>query len=279
MLADVLGCLACPVCGAGFVLEHGSLRCVKGHAFDVARQGYVNLLPGDAKPGTADTTAMVTARSEFLAAGWFAPLSSALAATAADVVDAAGACIVDAGAGTGHYLARVLDALPRAHGVALDLSKAAARRAAHAHPRIAAAVADTWQALPVRDGAADLVLDVFAPRNAAEFRRVLRPRGALVVVTPGETHLEPLVAALGLVTVEEEKRERLERGLGGMFERVRQDDLGWEMELPAEAVRQVVSMGPSARHLVEGELEDRVAALSPPVRVTGSVVIGVYRAC
>jgi len=112
VLRDVSDLLACPVCGRGFILRPPALRCASGHSFDIARQGYVNLLPGGARPGTADTAEMVAARQAFLTAGHYAPLAGAIADLAAATV-AAGPrpCVLDAGSGPGYYLAAVLDRL------------------------------------------------------------------------------------------------------------------------------------------------------------------------
>ncbi len=77
-----------------------------------------------------------------------------------------------------------------------------------------AVVADTWAGLPVRDGAVDRVLVVFAPRNGAETARVLAPGGRLVVVTPAADHLAELVGPLGLLSVDPAKAERLAGSLG-----------------------------------------------------------------
>ena len=88
---------------------------------------------------------------------------------------------------------------------------------------MAAVVCDAWQALPVADGVAALVLDVFAPRNPPEFRRVLRPGGKLLVVTPTARHLSELVTGLGLLSVDERKPERLEQALGADFVLLEQD--------------------------------------------------------
>ncbi|MFC6936477.1 putative RNA methyltransferase [Actinomadura yumaensis] len=162
MLADVVDKLVCPVCGSDLVLEERSLRCERGHAFDIAKQGYANLLPGNARPGTADTAEMVTARERFLGAGHFDALTSLLAERVA--ADLRGkAWILDAGAGTGHYLRAVLDKVPEGVGLAADISKYAARRAARSHPRAGAVVTDLWRPLPVRDSAADAIVNVFAP--------------------------------------------------------------------------------------------------------------------
>ena len=69
MLDEVIRYLECPYCGAGMADVGAALRCGRGHAFDIARQGYVSLLPAGAKGGGGDTAAMVRARADFLAAG------------------------------------------------------------------------------------------------------------------------------------------------------------------------------------------------------------------
>ena len=276
------------MCGAGFSLDDHSLRCSGGHTYDVAHQGYVNLLPGGARPGTADTAAMVAAREAFLGAGHFAGLRDFVRgvaeraagqgeglATAADGGGArggVGGCIVEVGSGTGYYLAGVLDRFPGAVGLALDISKFAARRAARAHGRIAAAVCDAWTRMPVADGAASLVLDVFAPRNPGEFRRALRPDGALLVVTPSPRHLQELVAGLGLLSVDEHKPERLERTLSADFRLIDKTMFEERLVLTSAEAATLAVMGPSAHHLQAGELAKRLAALGSVVEVTVSVL-------
>src|SRR5258705_9927810 len=175
MIGEVVRALRCPTCAEPFEASATALRCANGHSFDIARQGYATLVTGRA-PGGAETAEMVAARAELLAAGHLDPVARAVT-DLARALAAPDGLVLDVGAGTGHYLATVLDALPAHHGVALDVAKAAVRRAARAHPRAAAVVADAWRGLPLADGCADLVLDIFAPRNGAEFRRVLRPGG------------------------------------------------------------------------------------------------------
>jgi 23S rRNA (guanine745-N1)-methyltransferase len=276
MLADVVALLACPHCGRPLALDGRTVRCDGRHAFDVARQGYVNLLPGDARTGTADTAAMVAAREAFLDAGHLAPLSAAVAAAAAAAAPPAG-CVLDLGAGTGHHLAAVLDALPGRAGLALDLSKHAARRAARAHPRTGVVVTDAWSRLPVRDGVAAVVLSIFAPRDGAEMMRVLAPGGAAIVVTPTADHLRDLVEALGLLTVDEHKPQRLARALEGHLVLEAADVHRHPLALDHDAVAALVAMGPSAHHVDPVRVRGQIAALPLPVRTTVEVRIARYR--
>ncbi len=281
MLADVLPWLRCPLCTGDLAAHATALTCPNGHTFDVARQGYVNLLTA-AAPAGADTPAMVAARDEVLRSGLFDQLTAAVTATATGgggrggPGPAAGALVVDVGAGTGHYLAAVLDRT-RGPGLALDIAKAAVRRAARAHPRIGAAVCDIWRGLPVADGGAGLVLDVFAPRNPAEFARVLRPDGRLVVVTPEPDHLGELVEPLGLLGVHPGKQARLDRGLADLFHLEHQADHRGELRVDHAGTGRLVAMGPSAFHIAPADLADRMTRLPDPVSITVHVRLGVYR--
>jgi 23S rRNA (guanine745-N1)-methyltransferase len=280
VLDDVVPFLACPHCGQGLSLGDGMLRCSTGHAFEVARHGYVSLLHGSgARRAAGDTLAMVRAREEFLGAGHLAALSRHIAAAAATAVDgpAETGCVVDAGAGTGHHLASVLGRLPHRAGLALDASRHALRRALRAHPRIGAVLCDVWRPLPVRDGAAALVMNVFAPRNAAEMRRVLRPAGALLTVTPTGRHLHELVTGLGLLTVDERKQDRLSAQLGPHFELAARETHEELLLLDHRGVEAVVGMGPNAWHTDAAGLRRRIAGMPEPLSVTLSVTVSVHR--
>jgi len=272
LLQDIERYLACPHCAQQLTLEGRTLRCAAGHSFDLAKQGYVSLLAGDAHTGTGDTADMVAARSDFLAAGHYLPIADALAAAA----DGAEGLVADLGAGTGYYLAHVLQRAGSA-GAALDISKYALRRAAKAHPRIGAVVCDAWRPLPLRDGCADLVLNVFAPRNGPEIRRVLRPGGRLLLVSPTSRHLRELVAGLGLLSVDEDKERRIEEKLSPWLTRVDRVEVEFRLSLSRADAAAVVAMGPNAWHTDGGRLAAALAELPEPVEVTGSVQVATYR--
>lgn len=272
VLADVLPYLRCPVCRATLAAAGPAVRCRRGHSFDVARQGYLHLAPGGVTH-SGDTAAMVAARHRLLTSGAYDFIDAALVAAA----PAGGGLVVDAGAGTGHHLAALLAARPAAVGLAVDVSKPALRRAARCHPRAGAVLADTWRRLPVADGVAATVLDVFAPRNGAEFARVLRPGGTLLAVTPTSGHLAELTGPLHLLRVDPDKDDRVASALAPWFRPDGDAVHTRRLPLSRDQVRAVVEMGPSAHHADPHEWAAAVAALPETVTVTASVRVSRYR--
>ena len=270
--AALVGLLSCPVCGASLRLEPPTFRCEQGHTFDLARQGYVHLSARPLREG--DTSQMVQARVRFLAAGHYAPLALRLSELAAQAPPGP---VLDVGAGTGHYLAQVLDARPSEEGLAVDLSRAAARRAASAHPRLGAIVADAEVALPCRDEAFGLALSVFAPRPREALARVTWPGGHLLVASAGEGHMAELRGELDLLGVGGNKQAQLESRLEGLFERIHQESLRFALRLSREDAADLIGMGPNAFHLTPEALQARVEKLPPELEVTADVDLAIFR--
>lgn len=280
-LEPILPLLRCPSCGAELSPADEVLRCPQRHSFDLARHGYVGLLTG-ARATSGDDGPMARARRDFLAAGRYAPVRDAVAELAAEA-DLSGrpgrqarpATVVDVGCGTGYYLAGVLDALPDAVGLGLDTSAHALRVAAKAHERAAAATWDVFRPFPIASEHVDVVLDVFAPRNPAEFHRVLRPGGVLVVVRPFGGHLAELRSQVTqMVTVDPDKERRLHQALDPYFEPARTVEVEYTTSLTRQEAVDLVLMTPSARHVTEAELADDGEL---PERVTVSVLATAYR--
>ncbi len=270
---EIVRSLRCSVCGDPVGAIERTVRCERGHSFDVAKQGYVNLLHARIPAGTADTAPMVAARVDLLASGVYLPLADALAKVASEHVQ--DGLIIDAGAGTGYYLAHVLDTVPAAHGLALDVSAVALRRAARAHARAGAAVWNLWEPWPVADSSASLILNVFAPRNASQFHRVLTADGLLVVATPNPGHLRELGELV--ISVDGGKDARLEETLGERFGRVDRRDVTERVTLLPAQIRQVVEMGPSAHHLHRDGRRERLDAITEAMDVTTSFSVTLYR--
>lgn len=179
--------LLCPICGGMLTQEAHCWRCENRHSFDIARQGYVNLLPVQRKrslqPG--DTKEQVISRRAFLDGGFYAPIREALCRLAAD--HGCTGPIVDIGCGEGYYSAHLAQTLD-AELTGLDISKEAVRYAA-ARYKNALWLCASAARLPVPDRSAGLITSLFALTIPEEFLRVLRPDGAFIQVLAAEDHL------------------------------------------------------------------------------------------
>jgi 23S rRNA (guanine745-N1)-methyltransferase len=189
--------LLCPLDGDPLQRDDASWRCSAGHSFDIARQGYVNLLPVQNKrsrdPG--DSREMVAARARFLEAGFYKPLATAVARAALAGLPAdAAVSLLDAGCGEGYYLRQVAEAAGLRQSLAmlgLDISKWAVLAAARTDPRPTWVVGSNAR-LPVPAQSMDRVLCLFGFPVYPEFSRVLKPGGELLLADPGPAHLREL---------------------------------------------------------------------------------------
>lgn len=258
-------------------LSHpSSISCPDGHRFDAARQGYVNLLTGRGTRFTPDSAAMIMARERVLRAGLFDEISAALSDVVADILRDGAArtaeadqvpYVLDVGCGTGNYLHRVLDHHSAALGIGVDLSPAGLKRCAR-HERTLALGWDVWRQLPLRSSSVDVVLAVFAPRNAEEFARVLTPGGLLLVVTPRPGHLAEL-RAYGLLGIQPAKSDAVEQALQEHFTL---DPVSRRITTTRSAdpgiVADAVFMGPAGHHHSHEDIFSRLACEGPhPVTI------------
>ena len=287
MLSHIVDILADPNDGTALsgADDYSRLVSESGHSYDVAKQGYVTLAAGAGLKHKGDDMDMVTARETYLAMGHFAPFVEAVTGAVQDALDSASlaestlASLLEVGAGTGYYLAHTLDSIAESRGVGLDISPHAAKHLAKCHPRVGAVVADVWERLPLRDESVDAISVVFAPRNPAEFQRVLAPGGQVIVLTPGAGHLDELREPLGILGVEEGKVERMYEQAEGHLEQAADPvDISFPIELDKASIAAQVGMSPSARHISAGELAERMAALPPTLTVTARARLDRLRA-
>ena len=183
----------CPLCVAPLERAAGTYRCSNRHSFDVAREGYVHLLPPNQKhsalPG--DDRDMVMARREFLSKGYYSPLLNTICSQIL-AVSGHSPALLDEGCGEGYYTAGVFQALraagkhPRMAGT--DISKFALRSGARRERAVEFAVASSYR-LPLAEERMDVVLNCFSPLALEEFWRVLKPGGWFFYVVPGAEHL------------------------------------------------------------------------------------------
>lgn len=281
--------MRCPLCGGPLTVPGATgntarraLVCGSGHSFDAASQGYFNLLVGKGTVFEADSAEMVAARFSFLGAGHYRPLADAVSdAVRARVRPEAPFTILDSGTGTGHYLRVMLDDVSRVTdevtAVALDISKFALRRAARLNPEAINLACDVWQPLPLADAAVDVVTVIFAPRNAAEFSRVLRPDGRLVVVTPRAGHLASLAVQSGMLAIEDGKDARLAESLARFFVPESSSDVDITMMLSAGDMADLAFMGPAGHHLDRAAIAAKLGRSGPASPVEALFRITVFR--
>ena len=190
-MVNRISVFSCPLCGQALERDAHVYRCYAGHCFDIAKEGYVNLLPANRQHSAApgDDKEMVRARTRFLDGGWYAPLRDTLFGQASAYATD-GTVLLDAGCGEGYYteaMSRVITERGGRTG-GIDLSKAAVKKAARRCQEAEIAVASVYH-LPLADRLADVVTDCFSPLAKEEFLRVLKPGGRFLYVVPGARHL------------------------------------------------------------------------------------------
>jgi 23S rRNA (guanine745-N1)-methyltransferase len=251
--------LLCPVRGCGTPLTPGerAWACPRGHSFDRAKSGYVNLLqPQDKRSKTpGDSKDAVAARRRFLEAGHDAPFLADLKATLRALPLPDHPAVLDVGCGEGTHLAALASALQaEAHG--LDLSVPAIDLAARTHPGPTWVVANADRFLPYAEGAFDLAMSLTARMNAPELRRILAPEGRLLVAVPAEDDLAELREA---VLGEKHLRNRVDRTVAtfaGDFELESHHLVRWVARLDEAGVRDVLaSTYRGARESQRGRVE------------------------
>ncbi|UJL51349.1 methyltransferase domain-containing protein [Corynebacterium diphtheriae] len=282
MLSHVVDVLADPMDGSALTLVDDNRRLVSesGHSFDIARQGYVTLAGGAGIRYVGDDSSMIHARETFLSGGHFAPFVEAvsnsvhLALDEANVPDDASPVICEVGAGTGYYLAHALDDIENSRGIGIDVSVPAAKKLSKCHPRVGAVVADAWSRLPLRDASIDAITVVFAPRNASEFARVLKPGGQVIVLTADAGHLEELREPLGIIGVEKDKVQRMiDQAADNLVPVSDPEPIEFTMHLDQDSIASQIGMSPSARHIHPDVLGERIATLPSVMDVTARAMI------
>ena len=261
--------LLCPICAAPLRQTDKTFRCESGHSFDMARQGYVNLLPVQNKrslnPG--DTREQVLSRRAFLEAGFYAPIAEALC-SAAKELGCAGP-ILDVGCGEGWYSAQLSDAL-NAPLVGLDISKEAVRCAA-AKYKNAQWICGSAARLPVESGSVGLITSLFALTIPEEFKRVLRSDGYYFQVLAQEDHLLGLKSIIYPKLLHKEKNTTPD--LPG-FTLVRQIPIRFTFTVEGAQVQNLLSMTPHV-YRISKEGAQRLQE-TDKLTDTASAVLNIY---
>lgn len=236
--------LRCPVCATDLIRNDSSYLCANKHSFDIAKQGYVNLLLSSQRPSAApgDSAEMIADRRAFLEAGHYAPLRDRIIAhlNALQTTLDHPQRILDLGCGEGWYTAAF--AAPSREVYALDIAKPALAIAARRGRDITWCVG-TSKALPFHDASLDVVLNIFCRPHAKETRRVLQREGRLLVVGPAPGHLRELREVL-YEQVHEEESHMLDQLFAEGFALVNSERLSLTLNLSGAAIGQLARMTP-----------------------------------
>ena len=262
--------LLCPICGEELNLTGKQYVCSRNHSFDVARQGYVNLLTVQQKhslnPG--DTREQVLSRREFLEAGFYAPIAEALIAEA-KALGITGQ-ILDVGCGEGYYSAQLADAL-EAPLTGLDISKEAVRCAA-AKYKGKQWLCATAAHIPVEDGSVDLMTSLFALTLPEEFSRVLKEGGYYFQVLAAEDHL---LGLKNIIYPELHHKEKFTTPEIPGFRLVESRKLQFTFTVEGEQVQNLLSMTPHVYRISKAGAEN--LRNTEKLTDTASCVLNLYR--
>ena len=262
--------LICPICGKELNKQDRTWLCPDRHSFDVARQGYVNLLTVQQKHSLApgDTREQVLARRAFLEAGFYAPIAETLIETAKKY-GVAGQ-ILDIGCGEGYYTSRLAAALGLPL-TGLDISKEAVRCAAAKykdHLWLCATAAH----IPVPDGGASLLTSLFALTLPEEFHRVLEKDGLYFQVLAAEDHLMGLKSII-YDELRHKQKDTVPEIPG--FRRLESIPIRFSFTVEGEQIRNLFSMTPHVFRI--GREGAQRLAETDHLEDTASCMLNVFR--
>lgn len=274
-------CLKCPVCNNPlYPIEAAKLyKCDLKHSFDMAKEGYVNLLLSHEKksknPG--DSHEMVASRQSFLSKGFYQKISDEINTTVGAYIKGIGkkpASFLDLGCGEGYYLKRLIESLdnPQTAYYGLDISKSAIKMASRHHKDAEWIVANSFFT-PFQDHSLSGILSVFSPIDMVECERMLKKDGVLVRVFPETNHLMQLKEVI-YPEIKVKEYEQYLTDLEGL-EVVSVKNVAYDIELQNEDLVQLLLMTP---HFWRVKEENKAALLKmDTIVVTVSVSIGVYQ--
>ena len=260
--------LICPVCGAPLEPQGEMLGCENGHPFNIAKEGYINLLLSHQRKSKApgDDADMLRARRRFFDTGAFAPLTEAMVHH--PLFDRDALSVLDCGCGEGHLLG-ALSAHRNGFFCGADIAKKAVQMASKRHKDATWIVANGMRQLPIAAASMDVVLSVLGPRNNDEFARVLKPDGKLLIGVPGPHHLIELRDQLQFSAGDfAEKADEAAAKCAPRFVEAGRTAIQHEATLDREQIADIIQMTPifwrssAAAKAAVAELEELTVTIS-----------------
>lgn len=274
-MADVL---ICPICRGALIRQGSSLRCAAGHSYDIARSGYVNLLPpgrkANAKSGDPDD--MVRARREFLSGGYYDSYVRRVANIARGALGSPCDVMIDAACGEGHHSLILGEEIEPELLIGLDASKKAADTAAKSAKRLEIPTEFSFAAgnifsMPISDSSCDLITVLFAPIPDRDAHRVLRSGGILCTACSGSDHL---IELRQMIYDEVRVKESVLTEFDG-FRTEAKENIKYTVDLDGDVLRALFAMTPFC-HRASVSAKEKIAS-SDGAKVTISVDCTIYR--
>ena len=268
----------CPNCQLPLRVQERSVRCDYNHSFDIAKEGYVNLLLVQNKkskePG--DNKAMLRSRQQFLDAGYYQNLATAISNLALKYAPEPSK-IIDIGCGEGYYCERLHGAFTESNRtteiIGVDIAKAGVQMACKRKIGMQASVASAFD-LPFFNQTFDLALSVFSPICAKETERVLKPQGIVIFVGPGERHLRGLAEHIYQNPVDHTGNAHAQQELN-TFELLESQTLQNTLRVEGDDIFRLLSMTPY--YWQSSEDQQKAIQSLPYIETPTEFSISVYR--
>jgi len=195
--------IKCPICNSRLNIVNNTLKCAENHSFDLAKQGYINLLvnKGSKNKIHGDSKEMLYARKLILSKGYYKEISCNLNT----IINSFGIDnkVIDIGSGIGYYLDQLQKSNDKNTYYGIDISKEGIKEASRINKEISYVVGTNNQ-LPFLDNSADIIYSIFSPINLEECLRVIKSKGHIITISPNQNHLGELKELVYEVIIEKD---------------------------------------------------------------------------
>lgn len=261
----------CPICkGPLKVIDYKSLVCENRHTFDIAKQGYVNLLTKPVK-SNYDQDLFNARQNIILTSGLFQPLHEILTKIINDFQKDE-IVLLDAGCGEGSHLNRISENINsnRLTGMGLDIAKEGVQQAARKDENFLWLVGDLAN-LPFSNQSVHIILNILSPANYKEFTRVLQKDGLVIKVIPRNNYLQQLRNALGKQKKKKTNNEQMIKLFQENFQEVSTQKLTYQKKLQPIEQKNLVKMTPLSWNVDDEQMNN---IETPEITIDLDILIG-----
>jgi 23S rRNA (guanine745-N1)-methyltransferase len=251
---ELEGALQCTICHSEMtVMDSKSLVCENGHSFDLAKQGYVNML--QKQVSTMYDHALFDARKRIIHDYKFYDKVHQKISKIIDEALQEGGLVFDAGSGEGTHLYAIFNQLDQdyIHGLGLDISKDGIVMAAKNYSDQNWLVGDLTQT-PFKEHSLDIILSFLSPANYSEFKRIMKPNGLLIKIIPGSHYLKEIRKHLSDEDKEYENTDTVNL-MKNKVDVISEERVTYEREVDEKILRDILTMTPLTWHISESQIE------------------------